>query len=228
MDYGKIKRAAILRPSDARHVLRVTEATSRHPARDCLALLMSILLGMRCTEIARITIADVMMQDGRLREELRLRAEITKGCNARVSYASSKRLRGALERYIRYRRAEGIGLGRSSLYRGLAPDLPVLFSNRKSGFALSRKLRRLEDGQVEEYQAADGLEHRFRHLYGRAGLADCSSHSGRRTFASTLLANGISSETVSRMLGHQDLDNSIPYLEVREAAIEAAFFSAIA
>lgn len=203
MSYRKIKRAAILLPSEARHVVRVTDATSQHPERDCLALLLSICLGMRCTEIARITVADVLTQDGRIRDEIRLRAEITKGCAARMAYLSSRRLRGALERYLRFRIANEIGVGEPGAYRGLAPAMPLLFSNRRSGFALSRKIRQLEDGTLEEYLAADGLEHRFRHLYDRAGLKRCSSHSGRRTFASTLLANGVPSETVSRMLGHQ-------------------------
>ena len=31
-----IKRAKILKPSQIRHLLRVTEATSRHPERDAL------------------------------------------------------------------------------------------------------------------------------------------------------------------------------------------------
>lgn len=228
MTYRKVKRAQILKPSEARHVLRVTEATSRHPERDCLALLLSHCVGMRCTEIARISVADCVRQDGRIREEIRLRPEITKGCAARTAYLSRRRLRGALERYLRFRVANEIGVGERGAYRGLAPAMPLLFSNRRSGFALSRKIRKLEDGTMEEYLAADGLEHRYRHLYDLAGLKRCSSHSGRRTFASTLLANGVPSVTVSRMLGHQDLDNSIPYLELRDAVIESAFIAAIA
>jgi len=39
--HPKIKRAATLRPGQLRHVLRVTGATSRHPERDCLAILMT-------------------------------------------------------------------------------------------------------------------------------------------------------------------------------------------
>jgi integrase/recombinase XerD len=182
---------------------------------------------MRCTEIARITVADCLFHDGRVREEIMLRAEITKGCSPRIAYISSKRLKGALERYLRFRKTQGIGLSDAKNYRGLILDFPLLFSNRNGGFALSRKVRVLDDGAVEEYLAADGLEHRFRHLYQRAGLDGCSSHSGRRTFASNLLAKGVPSETVSRMLGHSALDNSIPYLELRDDAVEAAFMAAL-
>jgi len=52
-------------------------------------------------------------------------------------------------------------------------------------------------------------------LYRAAGLGNgYSSHSGRRTFASRLLAQGHSLETVQLLLGHAELDHVAPYLEV--------------
>ncbi len=47
------KRAATLSPSELRHLLRVTEATSRHPERDATILWLGFACGMRVTEIAR-------------------------------------------------------------------------------------------------------------------------------------------------------------------------------
>ena len=37
----RIKRAKTLKPSHVRHLLRVTEATSRHPERDALIQLVA-------------------------------------------------------------------------------------------------------------------------------------------------------------------------------------------
>jgi integrase len=48
------KRAKVLTPAKFRHLLRVTEATSRFPERDTLILLLGVNCGMRITEIARI------------------------------------------------------------------------------------------------------------------------------------------------------------------------------
>lgn len=48
------KRAGILRPAQMRHLLRVTEATSRHPERDSLVLLLGLTCAMRVTEIAKV------------------------------------------------------------------------------------------------------------------------------------------------------------------------------
>lgn len=50
-----------------------------------------------------------------------------------------------------------------------------------------------------------------------------SSHSGRRTFASRLLAAGESLETVQALLGHADLDHVMPYLEVSEDTLREMF-----
>ncbi|MBZ5788740.1 tyrosine-type recombinase/integrase [Burkholderia contaminans] len=45
-----------------------------------------------------------------------------------------------------------------------------------------------------------------------------SSHSGRRTFASRLIAQGHSIETVQLLLGHVHLDHVAPYLEISKKA----------
>lgn len=85
------------------------------------------------------------------------------------------------------------------------------------------KPRMLDSGEIGDYSAADGLEHLFRRVYERSGLKECASHSGRRTFSSTLLAKGVSSEDVSKLLGHSDINVTGDYLECSEQMIEEAF-----
>ena len=48
-------RAGTISPAQLRHLLRVTAATSRHPARDKLVLLLGLTCAMRVTEIARLS-----------------------------------------------------------------------------------------------------------------------------------------------------------------------------
>lgn len=50
-----------------------------------------------------------------------------------------------------------------------------------------------------------------------------SSHSGRRSFASNLLRNGASLETVQQLLGHAELDHVMPYLEVQPEKLREMF-----
>lgn len=86
------KRAAVLLPSQLRHLIRVTEATSRHPERDLLILWLGFSCGLRVT--------DVLLPSGRLRSEISFRAEITKGCRQRLAYLTNPKLIAAMDRYI--------------------------------------------------------------------------------------------------------------------------------
>ena len=212
-----------MRPSDVRHVLRVIDATSRWPERDCALVVTSLCTGMRCTELARITARDIIWPTGKVRDAVQLRAEITKGCKARLSYFTNPKLIAALDRYVQSRHVKRIGLSGSDEFAGLYPDVPFFFSSRQGGFSLAAKRRELETGQVVQYLAADGMEHLFRRLFSRSGLPEASYHSGRRTFASTLLAKGVSSEDVSRLLGHSEIDVTGDYLAASESILEAAF-----
>lgn len=60
-------------------------------------------------------------------------------------------------------------------------------------------------------------------LYRAAGLFDASSHSGRRTFASRLMASGESLDTIQALLGHSELDHLMLYLEVCDDTLREMF-----
>ncbi|WP_206003249.1 site-specific integrase [Paraburkholderia polaris] len=118
----ELKRAKVLTPAKFRHLLRVTEATSRFPERDILILLLGVTCGMRVTEIARIETRVVLAKSGARREEVSLRGSITKGCRPRCIYLSHERAIAAFDRYVewRYQRGAGTALDRRE-YRGLMP-----------------------------------------------------------------------------------------------------------
>ncbi|WP_059414302.1 tyrosine-type recombinase/integrase [Cupriavidus basilensis] len=212
----KIKRAKTLKSSQIRHLLRVTEATSRHPERDALVLLLGFTCGMRVSEIARIEVADVLQASGQLREEVSLRSAITKGCRQRCVYLSHPKTIAAVERYIEWRweHDKGTALDRGK-WRGLMPQTSLILTHKGGPYELSIKRRINEAGARVDYLAADSLQSYVTGLYRVAGLGKgYSSHSGRRTFASRLLAQGQSLETVQLLLGHAELDHVAPYLEV--------------
>ena len=103
------------------------------------------------------------------------------------------------------------------------PRTKLILTHKGSGYELSTKRRVNDAGETVEYQAADSLQSYVTRLYRAAGLSKATSHSGRRTFASRLIDNGHSIETVQFLLGHAHLDNVSPYIEVspfeRRAAI---------
>lgn len=224
------KRATVLTPSAIRHLLRVTEATSRHPERDAAILLLGLSCGMRCTETAQITIADLMFPSGKLRQEVSLRAAITKGCKQRCVYLASPKLIEALERYLSFRVDHGIGTFPDSenlAYRGLRPDLPLFVTRKGTKFELNVKRRILETGEYREYLAADSLQSYITRLYKKAGIKGGSSHSGRRTFATRLYSQTSDMDVVQQLLGHDSPDCTMRYIECDPRILRQAFADVI-
>lgn len=179
---------------------------------------------MRVTETARLTVADVLMPSGLLRSEISLRAEITKGCRQRLAYLTNPKLIAAMDRYIEWRLAKRFGCsldGRQ--YRGLMPKTRLILTWKGGPYELNTKRARNAAGEVVEYLAADSLQTYIKGLYRAAGLFEASSHSGRRTFASRLLAAGQSLDDVQALLGHSDLDHVMPYLEVDVETLREMF-----
>jgi integrase/recombinase XerD len=64
---------------------------------------LGIHVGMRVSEIAQIELGDVLFPSGAIRQEVSLRAIITKGCRQRCIYPTNRALVEALERYLTYR-----------------------------------------------------------------------------------------------------------------------------
>ena len=141
----------------------------------------------------------------------------------RCIYLSSPKLVDAIERYLDYRVLNDLGAtldqGR---YRGLNPALALILSRKGYPYALNRKPRRAESGEVVEYWAADSLQAYVTGLYQAAGLKG-SSHSGRRTFATRLVAKGASIEQVQLLLGHGGIDDTRRYIDVDPAVLRCAF-----
>jgi integrase/recombinase XerD len=232
------KRAKVLTPAKFAHLLRVTEATSRFPERDALILLLGVTCGMRVTEIARLEVRHALSKSGTRFEEIGLPGSITKGCRPRSIFLSHAKAIDAFDRYVewRYRRGLGVALDRRE-YRGLMPHTRLVVTQKGGPFELSIKRRINAEGEPVEYLAADSLQTYVTDLYRRAGLGrGFSTHSGRRTFASRLISQGQSLDTVQLLLGHAHPDHVAPYLhvsarEMREAvaaldesyALEAPF-----
>lgn len=187
-------KAAVLRPGQYRHLLRVTRVTSREPERDVLILLLGIHTGLRVSEIAQVEIQDILHKSGALRQEVSLRAAVTKGSRQRCVYPTNCDLVAALEDYLAYRIARRWILDDGQTrYRTLRPDSPLILTFKGQRFYLNTKRRINVDGERIDYLACDSLQSHVTKLYRDAG---------RRTMASRLLANGVDLDTLQLMLGH--------------------------
>jgi site-specific recombinase XerD len=183
---------------------------------------------MRVTEIAQIEVQDVLFPSGALREEISLRAAITKGCRQRCIYLSHAKAIEALDRYLDCRIARQLcTTDDPSRYRGLEPSSKLILTHNGYKFHLNTKRRVSWAGEPVEYLACDSVQSQVTKLYRDAGIRGGSSHSGRRTMASRLIQQGGDVETVQLLLGHAELDHVRPYLEVSSKKLEAMFAAAL-
>lgn len=103
------------------------------------------------------------------------------------------------------------------------PQTRLILTWKGGAYELNTKRSRNAAGEVVEYLAADSLQTYIKGLYRAAGLFDASSYSGRRTFASRLMAAGEQLSTIQALLGHSELDHLMPYLEVNPATLREMF-----
>jgi len=82
-------------------------------------------------------------------------------------------------------------------------------------------------GVQRDYKACDSLRAHVTKLYQRAGIKGGSSHSGRRTFASKVLATTGDMETVAQLLGRTSIDCSQRYVDVDQGVLQAMFADAV-
>ena len=93
------KHAKTVTTQELRRVLDHV-ATRKHAARNRLLVMTSHLAGLRASELANLRVGDVVDQDGRVRNEIRLRAEETKGGEARTVFVS-ERLQKEIAGYVK-------------------------------------------------------------------------------------------------------------------------------
>lgn len=74
-------------------------ASRAHAARNRAMLLLTYLAGMRVGEVAALTWGDVVNAEGRVKDEIRLNADQTKGGHPRIVFLSRKLLK-ELEAYV--------------------------------------------------------------------------------------------------------------------------------
>lgn len=180
------RRAAVLTDSEFKRVLAVARQ-GRNAKRNVALMFFSFALGLRAKEMATLRLRDAVDQGGVLRHEVMLTREQTKGGRQRLIYLSNKDARKALTEYLQIRFQSEVVKPH--------PEAP-LFKSGKGGAFTPNTLQML-----------------FKHLYVAAGLPDASSHSGRRTFATSLIERGVDIKAVSRLMGHSSVGMTARYVE---------------
>lgn len=185
------KQAKTLNPVELRRVLDYV-ATRKHALRNRALITISMYSGMRCGEISSILYSDVIDAEGKVRNEIRLRAEDTKTKEARTVFVSDK-LQKELQQYAKF-------------YKPVNANLKFFYSqkNNSDGFT------------------PNTLCQLYFNIYKGAGLSSCSSHSGRRTFATEIANKGVSIRVLQKLLGHKNIQTTAIYVDANDDMLRKA------
>jgi integrase/recombinase XerD len=178
-----MKQAKVLNEKEYQRLLSVAR-DGKYGVRDVCIVQFSFLLGLRVMEIASINLDDVVNEDGSIKDSFYLTTDQSKGKNGDGQvYLSNKSVRKTLAEYLRWRDDKGITGSR-------------LFWTQKGGCF-----------------TPSSLQVWFGRLYDKAGLTGCSSHSGRRTFATNLIQKGFDIKSVSVLMRHKNIQTTSRYIQ---------------
>lgn len=167
-------------------------ATRKHSLRNRALVTISMYSGMRVGEISSLRYCDVIDETGTVRNEIRLLAENTKTKDARTVFVSDK-LRKELQQY-------------ANVYKPKDTNTKFFYSQKTDSDGFS----------------ANTLTQFFHYLYRRAGFNHCSSHSGRRTFATEIANKGVSIRVLQRLLGHKNIQTTAIYVDANDDMLRKA------
>ncbi len=180
------KQAKTLTAQELRKVLDYV-ATRPHAHRNRMALLLTFYAGLRSKEVASLRYGDVMDVEGKVKSEIYLTAEQTKGGKTGTVFVSEK-LRKELQTYI-------------ALTPCTSTQDKLIYTQKRGGQGFT----------------ANTLTQHFHYLYKRAGIAGASSHSGRRTFITNLADKGVGVRVLMSLARHANISTTQAYIDVNEA-----------
>jgi integrase/recombinase XerD len=195
-----MKQAKVLTQTEIKRLLRVV-STTKHAARNRLVVMFSYMAGLRACEIAALKVGDVIneLKDGTW--EVKTEA-VLKSNQTKGSKAQTVVFSSTLRKEI------------ASYYAHSEETLEatdfLIISQKKSGFS------------------SQTIQNLFRELYEAAAISNASSHSGRRTFITTLSEKNVSVRVIQALARHSSLATTQRYIDVSadklRLAVETVIF----
>lgn len=210
-------KAKVLTPRELKKLLFVSSLT-RNPERNALIIWLLFGAGFRVTEVACITVQDVLLKSGKLKTSVLIPAKYTKNGEAGHVFLHNKKLQEALNVYLNLRITKRNRVSDdTSSFRSLQPHSPLILSENGSGYSLKKKRRINADGESVEYWAADTLQELVTRWGKEAGIKNFKTHSGRRTLATRLSKiPGLDEQKLCALMRHKTDDMPYEYIDFDE------------
>lgn len=180
------KQAKTLTAQEIRRVLDYV-ATRKHSERNRAMLLTMYYAGLRVKECSALRYVDVVDADGKIKSEIHLSPEQTKGRKAGTVFVSDK-LRKELQNYVK-----------SVPYKEITDKL---FYSQK---------------RPQEGWNSNTLCQFFHHLFKNVGIEGASSHSPRRTLITNLADKGVGVRVLQSIARHANISTTQAYIDVNDA-----------
>jgi integrase/recombinase XerD len=180
------KQAKVLTQEEIRRVLDYV-ATRSHSARNRAMFLTMLYAMLRVKECASLRYEDVLDAEGKIKTEIYLSAEQTKGSKGNTVFVSEK-LRKELQNYI----------------KSVPPK------------ALTDKLFYSQKRQKDGWDS-NTLCQFFHRLFRNCAISGASSHSPRRTGITNLADKGISVRVLQSIARHANISTTQCYIDVNDA-----------
>jgi integrase/recombinase XerD len=189
-----MKQARVLTQVEIKRLLRVV-STTKHAARNRLVVMLSYMAGLRACEIAALKVGDVIneLKDGTW--EVKTEA-VLKSNQTKGNKAQTVVFSSSLCKEI------------ASYYAQSEETIEMtdflIMSQKKSGFS------------------SQTIQNLFRELYEAAAISNASSHSGRRTFITTLSERGVSVRVIQALARHSSMQTTARYIDVSQDKLRLA------
>lgn len=183
---GANGQAKVLSKKEFERTVKIAEL-SQHGLRNVALLYCSFYLGWRVKEMAVLKISDVANINLEIKELARLTASMTKGNDFREVYLGNKKIRESLKSYINYRKSRETQFFRI--------DAALFLSQAGGKFS------------------PNALQQLFKKMFVDAGITGASSHSGRRTYCTRLIEQGVDIKAVSKLMGHNSIQMTAQYVQ---------------
>jgi integrase/recombinase XerD len=169
-------------------------ANNANAERNKLMFGFGVLAGLRVSEIAGLTVGDVLDTDGQVRSEIYLASNRVKHGHARTIFLNT-RLQQELTAYLATRTLR-------------TPNMPLFSTQRGARCAFS----------------PNTLTQYFYWMFKKAGIKGASSHSCRKTFLTSLASQGVSVFVLASLAGHKSITTTQRYIttndDVKRKAVE--------